>query len=74
MVMLEKKSKWPIYSDFSHLNTIILPFQRDNLKSFSCILLTLVIHVTNDQFSDNFNAEWKKNKMAVYCDFRILRQ
>ena len=33
---------------------------HDNLKKFSCILPKFVMHVTNDQFSDKFNNDWKK--------------
>ena len=48
---------------------------RDNLKSFSCILLKFVMLVTNDQFSDKFNNGRKKiqNDWFIVI-FRILRQ
>ena len=58
--MAKKNSKWPIYCDFSHFTSIILPCGRDNLKSFLRILFNFVMHVTNNQFSDKFNNGWKK--------------
>ena len=60
-----KKSNCPIYCDFSHFTSIILPCGRDN--SFSFILLKFLMHVTNKQFSDKFNNGWKK--WPIYCDF-----
>ena len=53
--MAEKYSQWPIYCDFSHFTSIILPCGRDNFKSFSCILLKFLIHGTNNQFSAKLN-------------------
>ena len=32
--------------------------------SFSCIVLKFVMHVTTKQFSDMFDNDWKKFKMA----------
>ena len=55
----------------------ILPCERDNLKSFSCIIFKFVIymHVTNNQFSDKFNNGWKKIQNGwLIVIFRILRQ
>ena len=62
--MAEKKSKWPIYCDFSYFTSIIWPCGRYNMNSFSCILPKFVMRVTNDQFSDKFNKSWKKSKMT----------
>ena len=42
---------------------------RDNLKSFSCILLKFFMHVTNKHFSDKFNNGWKKLQMADLMQF-----
>ena len=42
----------------------IWPWGRDNLKSFSCILLKFVMYLTNKQP--------KKLKWPIYCDFCIL--
>ena len=69
LIMAEKKKKWPIYCDFSHFTSIIWPCGRDNLKSFSHILFKFVMHVTNDQFSDEFNNGRKKKKMADLLRF-----
>ena len=42
---------------------------RDNLISFSCIIFKFVMHVTNKQFSNKFNNDWKKVKMADLLSF-----
>ena len=60
-----KKSRSPIYCDFSHFTSIIWPCGRDNMKSFSFILLKFVMHVTR---TNSITAE-KKSKWPIYCDF-----
>ena len=50
--------KWLIYCDFLHFMSIIWPCGHDNMKSFLFILLKFVMHVTNKQFSDNFDNGW----------------
>ena len=69
LIMAGKNSKWPIYCNFSHFTLIIWPCERDNLKSFSCILFNFVRHVTNKHFSDKFDNGWKKAKWSIYCNF-----
>ena len=68
-IMAEKNCYWLIYCDFSHVTSIIRHCERDNLKSFTCILFKFVKHVTNKQFSDKFNNGWKSSKWPIYCDF-----
>ena len=67
-IMAAKKSKWPIYCDFSHFTSTICLCGRDTLKSVSCILFKFVMHDTNKQFSDKFNCCSKSSIMAAgYC-------
>ena len=54
-----------------HVNTLICG--RDNMKSFSFILLKFVMHATNKQFSDKLDNGFKKIKMTVLVGF-FLRQ
>ena len=65
----KKNSKWLIYLDFLHFTSIIWPCGRENMKSFSCILLKFVMHATNKQISDKLNIGWKKIKMADLLRF-----
>ena len=54
---------------------MIWPSGRDNLKKLSCILFKFVMHVTNDQFSAQFNNGWKKIQNGGFIAiFLILRQ
>ena len=51
-------------------------FYVNNLPlCFSCILLKFVMHVTNKQFLEKFNNDWKKNQNSCFIVFfRILLQ
>ena len=64
-----KKSKSLIYCAFSHFTSIIWPCLRNNMKRVSFILLKFVMHVTNKQFSDKFNNNWKKFKIDDFLWF-----
>ena len=55
--MAEKSQKWPIYYDFSYFTSII---SGCYFKSFSCILLKLVMYVNNKQFLNKFNTSSTK--------------
>ena len=46
-----------------HVNNLTL-CARYIWKVFLCILFKFVMHVTNEQFSDEFDDGWKKIKMA----------
>ena len=46
-----------------------LTFWRDNMKSFPLILLKVVLHVTNKQFSDNFDNCWKNVQNGRFIVF-----
>ena len=48
-MMAEKNAKC-INSNFSHFKSIICYCGLDNFKSFSCILLKFVWHVTNKEY------------------------
>ena len=55
--------------------SIIWPCGRDNLKSFSRILVKFVMHVTNKYFLDKFNNGWEKIQNGwFFAIFRISRQ
>ena len=52
--------------------TFVRPCGRDNFKDFSCILLKLVMHAANNQFSDKFNKVthfilWTDNYKRFSC-------
>ena len=68
-IKVEKNSKWPIYCDFSHLTSLILPCGCDNFEICSCILLKFATDVAINQFLDNFNHGWKKIKMDDLLGF-----
>ena len=55
-----------------HFTSIISPRGHDNLKIFLCILPKCVMHVTNDQFSDEFDIDGKKIKMADLLRFLVF--
>ena len=50
-----KKLKMVVLLRFFAFTSIIWPCGRDNIKSFSVILLKCVVIVTNNQFSNEFD-------------------
>ena len=67
--MAKKIVKWTIYCDFMHFTSIIWPCWCDNMNIFLFILLKIVMHVTNKQFSDKLDNSWKKSKsfLIIWC-------
>ena len=64
-----KKSKWPIYCDFSHFTSITWPCGRDNLKKMYVSFPSLLCMLLVTKFSNKFNNGWKKIKMADLLSF-----
>ena len=65
--MAENNSKWPIICDFPHFMSIILSCGCGH--KFLTSPLKFGMHVTNHQFSDQFNNGLKESKWLIYCDF-----
>ena len=67
-------SKLLIYGDFIlHFMLIILPYGRNNFKSFYCILLKFILHGANNQLSDKFNnGGWQLSNVLLFQTISLL--